>query len=489
MAELNTDNKNIQSAVKIGKKTFISSVLITFSLMIISGILTYVIPSGMYDRIMEDGRETIVANSFHYIAKAPLPVYRWFTAPIEVLFSSDGLTAIMLVLLIISIGGGFEVLDKVGVFKEIISKVIRKFNGKKYLLICAVTLVFMGFGAILGMFEEVVTMIPIAVALSYTLGWDALMGLGMSLLAICFGFTVAISNPYTIGLAQRLGSIPMFSGTPFRILLFLIVYAILCVFLTRYAKKIDANPKYSTVYEDDRDVKEKYSSSLNNIINSTEVKFSKPTKVFLGCISVILAVILLAAFVPAISNYSMPIIALVYLISGIWAGYAAGSKTKEVFKMFGNGVSGIAPGIILLLLALSVSYIIKGGHIIDTIVYNASILISRTPPVICGYLIYALVLLIELFIGSASAKAFLLMPIIMPLSDIVGLTRQTAILAYCFGDGFSNIIYPTNPVLLISLGLTTVSYPKWFKWTIKLQLFVLALTCLFIAGAVAIGYK
>lgn len=482
-----------KSFIQISKKAFLTSVIITFSLMILSGILTYVIPSGLYERIADGGRTLIVPESFHYIQKVPFPVYRWFTAPVEVLFSSDGIVAIMLILFIISVGGGFEILDKVGAFKEIISRVIRKFAGKRNMLICAVAFVFMFFGAVLGMFEEVVTMVPIVVALSYSMGWDAFMGLGMSLLSICFGFTVAVSNPYTVGLAQRLAGVPMFSGALFRIGLFIILYVLLCVFLTRYARKIENNPEKSSVYEEEKSMKERYSINNNqetakSAANKDDVKVRRAARIFIISIIVIVLVIALASIFQDLSSLTMPLISIIYIIAGIWAGMAAGVKFKDTLKMFGKGVLGIAPGILLLLMALSVNFIIKNGGIMDTVVYNASLLIAGTNPIVCGYLIYAIVLTMEFFIGSASAKAFLLIPIIMPLADMVGLSRQTGIQAFCFGDGFSNIIYPTNPVLLISLGLTTVSYPKWIKWTIKLQLLVLLITCILLGVAVFIRY-
>lgn len=493
--QVNKVNMESTSAIKIGKKAFLSSAIITFCLMIVSGILTQVIPSGIYERIVMDGQTLVKPDSFQYIQKIPFPIYRWFTAPFEVLFSSDGLIAIMLIFFIIAVGGSFEILDKVGVFKEIISKVVKKFAGKKNLLICAVSFVFMFFGSVLGMFEEIVTMVPIVVTLSYTLGWDSLMGLGMSLLSICFGFTVAISNPFTVGLAQRLAGVPMFSGALLRVALFLLLYSILCIFLIRYAKKIDKNPEKSLVYNEDRNIKSRYyvkDSQQGNMTHeaaSEEKKnMKKASNLFLICIGAMSILIAVASIIPELSNYTLPVIALIYLVAGIGGGIAARLKLKEIFRTFIKGVSGILPGILLLLMALSVTYIIKSGGIMDTVVFNASALIQKTSPEACVFLLYGLVLLMEFFIGSASAKAFLLIPIIIPLADMIGLTRQTAIQAFCFGDGFSNIIYPTNAVLLISLGLTTVSYPKWIRWTIKLQLLVMLITCILLGIAVFIRY-
>lgn len=481
--------------LKIGKRAFITTAVITLSLMILSGILTRIVPSGSYERYVSGSTTMINPNSFQFVEKVPLPVYRWFTAPVEVLFSDNAPIIIVLVLLIVFIGGGYAILNRVGVFEEIITKIVRRYGKKRYLLVCAVSLVFMFFGAFLGMFEEIVPLIPVVIILSYTMGWDALLGLGMSLLSICFGFSVAVSNPYTVGVAQRLAGLPVFSGLPFRLMIFIVLYALLCTFLVVYAKRLDRNPRRSPVYEEDREMRAKYAASADPgaaaaavLTAEQSAKVKRATTWFLGCVGAILVVILTATLVEGFSDFSMPAIALIYLIAGVGAGFRGGLSAKEVASTFGKGVAGIAPGIVLILMAMSVNYIISQGGIMDTVVYRASGMISDEIPIISSYIIYGLVLTVNFFIGSASAKAMLLIPIITPLADLIGLTRQTMVQAFCFGDGFSNVLYPTNPVLLISLGLTTVSYVKWFKWIIVLQLLVLLVTAIFLAVAVFIGY-
>jgi len=146
------------------------------------------------------------------------------------------------------------------------------------------------------------------------------------------------------------------------------------------------------------------------------------------------------------------------------------------------------PGIVLVLMAYSVKHIIATGMIMDTILYNAADLISRSQPMSAAFLVYAVTLAINFFIGSATAKAFLMMPILIPLADLVGITRQTAVLAFDFGDGFSNMIFPTNALLLIALSFTVVSYAKWMRWTWKLQLAILLITSVFLAVAVKIKF-
>ena len=228
--------------LKIGKRAFITTAVITLSLMILSGVLTRIIPSGSYERYTLGGVTMISPDSFQFVEKAPLPVYRWFTAPVEVLFSENAPVIIVLIFLIVFIGGGYALLNRIGVFEEIITNIVRRYGARRYLLVCAVSLVFMFFGSFLGMFEEVVPLIPVVVILAYTMGWDALLGLGMSLLSICFGFAIAVSNPYSVGVAQRLAGLPVFSGLPFRMMVFVVLYALLCAFLVRYAKRLDKNP-------------------------------------------------------------------------------------------------------------------------------------------------------------------------------------------------------------------------------------------------------
>ncbi len=483
--------------IRIGKRTFITSAVIILCLMIVSGIMTRVVPSGSYERYEVGGITMINPDSFQYVEKIALPVYRWFTAPFEVLASPNAPVIIVLILLITFIGGGYEILNRIGVFREIIANIVKRYGANRYLLICAVSLVFMFFGSFLGLFEEIVALIPIIVILSYTMGWDALLGLGMSLLSTCFGFAVAVSNPYSVGIAQRLAGLPVFSGLPFRILIFLVLYALLSYFLVTYAKKLDKRPEHSPVFDEDRPNRERYGPGEKSAEKpvSTEAlspadtrKIKRATSWFIYCVGAILLVIIASTALEGFSDFAMPAIALVYLAAGIGAGLRGGLSGREIRATFLKGVAGIAPGILLILMAMSVNYIITLGGVLDTIIFNASAMISAEAPVFSSYIIYALVLFVNFFIGSASAKAMLLIPIITPLADLIGLTRQTVVLAFCFGDGFSNVLYPTNPVLLIALGLTTVSYIKWFKWIVGLQFIVLIITALFLAAAVLIGY-
>ena len=168
------------------------------------------------------------------------------------------------------------------------------------------------------------------------------------------------------------------------------------------------------------------------------------------------------------------------MLSGLGVGGTA--------RSFFSGALQILPGVVLILMALSVRHIVDQGGITDTVLYYASSLIEGTSSYVSAFLVYLVTFVMNFFIESASAKAFLMMPILAPLSDLVGITRQTAVLAFDFGDGFSNMLFPTNALLLIGLGLTTVTYPRWIRWTIPIQLVVFLVSAAFLVIAVAIDY-
>ena len=235
--QLLDNNKEIymdeKSGVRISRRAFTQAALILFVLMMVAGILARIIPAGQYQRVEVNGREVIVPGTFEYVEPPDYPVWRWFTAPVEVLFAADGSTVIAIILFILLVGVAFAVMDKSGILKSALARIVMRFGGRKYGLLLFVAFCFMALGAFFGIFEEVIPLVPIMVALAYSLGWDSLTGLGMSILATNVGFSAAIFNPFTIGVAHKLSGLPLFSGAGLRLGLFLVGYAILATFLTR----------------------------------------------------------------------------------------------------------------------------------------------------------------------------------------------------------------------------------------------------------------
>jgi uncharacterized ion transporter superfamily protein YfcC len=477
-----------KAGAQISQRAFIQSIVILFALMIAAGVLTLVVPPGSYTREVQNGREMIQPESYHVVSRPDYPVWRWFTAPFEVLGGPDGVTIIVIIVFLLMVGVSFAVLDKSGILKYALARLVQKFGGRKYVLLLLITFFFMMVGAFFGIFEEVVPLVPIMIALSYSLGWDTLVGLGMSILATNLGFSAAVTNPFTIGVAQKIAGLPLFSGIGLRLLIFGAIYGVVGTFLVLYARKIERNPQASDVYEEDKRNRAKY-AHLQFDVDLTGGLKMKPVLIWLVIFLIlILAVLVSGPFVPAITDVSLPLVGLLFLIGGVGAGLISGSGRGKTWQAALEGLVGIAPAIPLILMASSVKWIVVQGGIMDTLLHSAAGTISQASPFAAAVIIYFLALVIELFVASGSAKAFLMMPILLPLADLVGVTRQVAVTAYCFGDGFSNLAYPTNPVLLICLGLTVVSYPRWLKWTAKLWFWVLLATIAFLGIAVAVNY-
>lgn len=477
-----------KAGAQISTRAFVQSLIILIVLMLAAGVLTLVVPAGSYARTVQAGREIIDPQSFQQIARPDYPIWRWLTAPVEVLWGPDAVTIITIIVFLLMVGSAFAVLDKSGILKATIGRIVQAFGGRKYALLLAIALFFMLLGAFFGIFEEVVPLVPLMIALAYLLGWDSLVGLGMSILATNLGFSAAITNPFTIGVAQKIAGLPLFSGAWLRVPIFLAIYAVLAVFLVSYARRVDRHPQSSPVYEQDRVEREKYKALDLHALAQAQPRLGKAVSWFAVFIILILAVLVAGPFIPEISSFSLPLVGVLFLIGGIGAGVMSGASGRTVWRAVLDGMSGIAPSIPLILMAASVKHIVAQGGIMDTILHSASLAFAQTSPFTAVLMVYVLALVIEFFVASGSAKAFLLMPILLPLSDLVGLTRQVTVTAYCFGDGFTNLAYPTNPVLLICLGLTVVSYPQWLKWTARLWLGVLAVTVVFLVIGVAIHF-
>jgi len=474
-----------KAGIQIGRRMFIQSLAILFLLMMVAGVLTLVVPAGQYERVTTDGREMIDPNSFRTISRPDYPIWRWLLAPLEVLVAPGNVTLIAIIVFLLFIGGSFAVLEDCGLVHALLARIVARFAGRKHLLLLAISLLFMLMGAFFGIFEEVVPLVPVAIALAYSLGWDALTGLGMSILAVNLGFSAAVTNPFTLGVAQELAGLPLFSGAALRVVIFGVMYLLLALFLTRYARRIERDPRASPIYGEDDADRDRYRTFPTASVDDR--RLGRALGWFGACLVLILATLFGAPFIPALTDYALPIVGVLFLVAGLGAGLVSGAG-KRVWSALGQGMLGILPAIPLILMAVSVKQIVTEGAILDTVLHWAAAPLSSASPFATAVLVYGLALLIELFVASGSAKAFLVMPILLPLAGLVGLTSQVTVLAYCFGDGFSNLMYPTNPVLLICLGLTTVRYSKWLAWSLPLWLAVIAVSVAFLGLAVAIGY-
>ena len=396
--------KEEKTALEAGVKSFITAIIVIFIMMIVTYALTFIIPGG------------------------GIPFWKWALSPILVLFSEDNSSMIAVIILLIVLGGLFNTLDKFGVLRFSLDKITDKFGKSRRILLAVIPLFFMVLGSAIGTFEECVPLVPIVVALAIRLGWDALTGPGMSILAAGCGFAAGVCNPFTVGVAQEIAGLRTFSGIWLRIVGFVLIYGLLMLFLWWHVKKIE--------------------KPMDTVIAGGETKKEKASEI----------------------------------------QRSVGSKILKIVLTFKDGVISVLPGVLLIMMANSIRYTLMEGNILDAFLAGAIELVAGLPRWGVILFIYALVLVMNFFIPSGSAKAFLLMPLIVPTAEAFGISSQLCVLAFAFGDGFSNVFYPTNPVLLISLGLANISYGNWVKWSGKFQLANLILTSVILLFGLAVGY-
>lgn len=447
--------------------------------LLFCGSLSYFIPQGTFER--EAGN--IIPGTYKAGEVAGIAPWRVITAPIRVFASEDGITIIMISIFLLVMSGVFNLLDKTGGIKTFIEFIMRRLRDNGGPVVCIMVLLFMLFGSLFGMFEELVTLLPLIIVFMLSIQLDTMMGLGACLMAACFGFSTAITNPFSVGTAAQLVGIPVSSGVWLRVVFFVIVYFVLCVFLLGYLKKIRRNPKLSPTYEQDRQKRE------NRIFNEEEsVDREKIFRVYAVFFAVQGVLLLAIACIRAISGFAIPILAASFLISGLIAGQIVCKNFRSVMSHFLQGAVAMLPAVAMIALASSVKLVMVESNILDTVMNEVLQSLVGRGKFVTILLIYALILFLQLFIGSASAKIFLVMPIVLPITNALGVSPTLLILTYCMADGFTDVILPTNPVLLIGLSMANVSYLKWLKWTWKLQMLLFAISVAVLYFGVWIGY-
>ena len=462
-----------EKQLNISVRSFATAIIVIFALMAVAYLLTLVIPGGAYLRTPDENGNLLIdtAGGFSYV-EGGIPFWKWLLSPVLVLGASGNGTLIAVIVFLLVIGGVFNALDRCGLMKYMLDRIANRFHAVRYRLMAVTMLFFMAMGAMIGSFEECVPLVPIVVALSLNLGWDALTGVGMSLLAVGCGFASGICNPFTVGVAQQLAGLPMFSGAWLRVISFALIYALLLTFVSLYAKKIEKPLDEARTAE----------------AFCTDANMDRGIRWFAWILGTGIAVVLCSGFIPALQDYTMIIVAVMFLASGIVSCLMAGMGGKTLGKTFVDGVCSIFPAVIMILMASSIKFTLEEAHVLDTILYGAVGLAETLPQWAVILFIYLIVLVMNFFIPSGSAKAFMLIPLIVPMAQIFGISTQLCIVAFAFGDGFSNVLYPTNPALLISLGLADVSYGDWFKWSWKFQTLNLLLTSLLLLFGLAVGY-
>lgn len=440
---------------------------IVFGLIVLAAVLTWVVPAGEYTRVVEGGREVVLNDSFHRVDAAP-QTWQVFSA----LFNGFVDKADIIVF-ILMVGGAFWILNNshaidVGVMAflrrvqrlsryKLVSKL-----GVNNIIITLVMLLFSLFGAVFGMSEETIAFVVVFIPLAIQMGYDSIVGVCMCYVAAHVGFAGAMLNPFTIGIAQGIAGLPLFSGLEYRFFCWVVLTVIGIAFVLWYAARVKAKPDRSPVHKLDDYWRERASSTEQSTLTVRHI---------LILILLLLTIVALVVGVLAWGWYIAEISAL-FLAMGILAGIIDRQSADDIAKLFLAGCKDILSAALVVGLASGIIFILRDGHIMDTLLYGLSRSLAHTGEVASLAVMYVFQTLLNIVMPSGSAKAALTMPIMTQFADLIGVSRQTTVLAFQFGDGFTNMLTPTSGVLIGVLGIARIPYGTWLRWVWK---FILAL--------------
>lgn len=520
---------------------------ITSALILFCALLTWIVPAGEYVRqsVMVEGSErtVIVPDSFHLVDAAPQS-WQVFGVLLEGFERQAGIIAFLLI-----IGGAFQILNSTHAVEDGIKRFLAACTraesipllrrvGINNIVIAVVITLFSAFGAIFGMSEETLAFIAIIIPLAISMGYDSLTGLCMVYVAAHVGFSGAVLNPFTVGLAQGLSGLPLFSGYAYRLICWALLTALLIAVVLIYAHRVKRKPSLSPMFEadaywrslsgtdsvnaetDDR----KYSRSsivvfLLTLVALMAFSTQSPESVFsVGSSEVTLPAVPVLTFLFAVMGsmtlrrgsrsftlvlllftilflvvgvmahgWYLTEISAIFLAMGILSGFACGASVDDVIKEFSAGAKDILSAAIVVGLASGIIIILDSGHVTDTLLYYMAQALGNGSRVLAVEVMYGIQTCINIIIPSGSAKAALTMPIMAPFSDVIGLSRQATVMAYQFGDGFTNMITPTSGVLMGALALARVPYAVWLRWFGRILLLFIVLGMLLLIPTVTMS--
>lgn len=450
----------------------INPFVLMFIVILLVTVLTYLIPSGQYERIEKDGRSLVDPTTFKFIDSSPV-------GPLE-MFNSVHLgmiEAAPIILFVFMFGGALGIMQATGAIDSFIKMVAIKFGTKEKVLIPMMVLIFASLGALIGSAEDTLVYIAIIVPMTIALGFDALTGFAIVMLGtLSTGFVSGITNPFNVGVAQGISELPIYSGMGLRITIFVVLYIITVLYIILHAMKVKNNP---TIGE------------YGKFGKTTEIKLDpsfKMSKRHQAALVVLLVSFIGLLFGVIKLGWYISEIAGLFLFSGIIMGVIGGLTANQMSNAFISGCRDMTAGALIIGVASAILVIVKSGGLLDTILYYAAGLLEHLPPAVNAVGMFFVQMCINFIVPSGSGQAALTMPIMAPLADMMGVTRQTAVLAFQLGDGISNMILPTAGVLLAGLGVAGISYTRWLKWIFPYLLIQIAVSIIFLIIAQVIKY-
>lgn len=434
--------------------------VIIFGLILVAAVATYIVPAGSFDRVEDaTGQEIVVDGSYQAMDSTPVGLMDILTS-----VHAGMVEAAPIIFFIFIVGGAFGVFRATGTADAAISRIATRTKGREIIVVPALMTFFAVGGAVFGLAEETIPYIMIITPLAIMLGYDSLVGAAIVLVGAGSGFAAAFMNPFTVGVAQGIAELPIFSGLVTRIVFWVIFVAVSTTYVTRYAVRVRRNPTLSPMYEDDckrDDVQTREAAPLGSR--------------HVANLIVMLVTISLLAFGVITFGWYIPEISGLFLAMGLVMALIGGLGFSETAEAFVNGSIAMTMGALVIGLAYAVVTVLKEGSIMDTVIFSMANSVRQLPTELAALGMYGTQALTNFIVPSGSGQAALTMPIMAPLSDLVGVSRQTAVLAFQFGDGISNILTPTSGYFMAALAAAGVSWSKWVRWIWPLILIQYAL--------------
>lgn len=464
---------NVDSEPKASKFPDAFGLLLVLAVICVA--LTYIIPAGTFDMITtEIGAQAIDPSSFHYIDQTPVGLLGFLKSIPQGLVQSAEI-----VFFIFIIGGSFEIANATGALNAGMGKLVKTFNGREKILIPLIIIVLsMGANAF-GVFEEVLPFITLMVTMSIGMGLDSITGLAMLVVGSGVGYAATFMNPFNLGVAQGIAGLPQLSGMKFRIIGFIGMNILTIAYIMIYARKIKKDPSLSLMYEIDR----KRTDKLN--LDDLPEFGTKEKSVIL----IIVATMVLLVF--GVINYGWHIMEIGALFLGMSMAIAIVARMglNDYSSTLVKGMAGIAGGALIVGFASAIIVILTEGNILHTILNSAAGLLKGRSSNVAAMGMYAIQSVLNFIIPSGSGKAAITMPLLIPIGDMVGITRQTIVLAFQYGDGISNILTPVSGTFMAALALAKIPWTKWAKWILPLvtMQYIFGAIMVLIANAINFG--
>ncbi|WP_271711591.1 YfcC family protein [Marinigracilibium pacificum] len=450
------------------------TLVIIFCFLILFTLLTWLIPAGEYEKEvvkLSNGseREVLVPGTYHHVEENPQSLLDFLMAPIKGFIGGAEIIGFILI-----VGGAFSVFNKTGAVTASLQSLVRfceKYPSAKGIIIPMIIVFFSIMGATFGMSEEVLVFVLLTIPMARSLGYDTITGIAIPFVGAGAGFAGAITNPFTIGIAQEIAEVPMFSGYQYRMVVWVVLTVVAVIYIMRHAKKV-FNP---------------VQVELENDIDVEQVSFTTVRKITLFLLFGGLAIILVGV---TKFDWYIAEIAAVFFGMGLLSAIINRMELQSTVDAFKVGASDVLTAGLVVALSKGLLILAEDGRIIETILHGLASLAEGWPKAISVEMMFVVQSLLNFFLPSGSGQAVLTMPIMAPLSDLLGLSRQTAVLAFQFGDGLSNMIIPTSAVTMGVLSIGKVSYEKWLKWMMPLFLILVLISgILLLLPAVVFGWN